>query len=393
MLRLRLSLLLALLLAGCGAPRRQLPELPPPSPLDGPEVYDPVAADEEDPYDDPYAEGEPPRAPPARVPTPSAQPVPRRPHHPPVAPAPVPADLGKDEVELAVVDVGQGDGIVVRTGDGHAMIIDTATKGGGKKLVKFLQKCGLKTADYLVLTHPHADHIAGTELVLKQTEVKEVWLSGMASSSKTYARAIEAVSKSGAQTKLARSGSTVPLGRHVEITVLGPQDPLVKGSRSDVNANSVVLWVRHGEVDFLLMGDAEHETEERVIAVLKARGPPDFEILKVAHHGSRHASSKEFLTVARPDAAVISVAARNRYKHPSEETITRLHAIGAAIYRTDRNGTVRIRSDGKTFRVLPSRGGAQVAPSAHLVVPTPERRLWVSRVPWLPGAPVPMAAF
>ncbi len=386
-----LPLLLVLLLAACGGPR-QLPELPPASPLDGPEVYD-EGEDYEDPVDDPYAE--PARAPVRRHA--GAQPPRRRapappPHVPAEPPAPV-QSLGPAEIELAVVDVGQGDGIVVRTGDGHAMVVDTGTKGGGKKLVKFLQRIGLKTADYLVLTHPHADHIAGTGLVLKQTEFKEVWVSGMPSSSKTYARVIEAINKSGAEMKKARRGSRVPLGRHAEIIVLGPQDPLVKGSRSDVNANSVILWVRHGEVDFLLMGDAEHETEERVIAVLHKRGQPDFEVLKVAHHGSRHASSKEFLTVVRPDVAVISVAARNRYKHPSPETITRLQSAGAAVYRTDRNGTVRIRSDGKTFKMLPSRGGPQVPPSAHLIRPAPERRPWLSWAPWAPATPAAVAAF
>lgn len=143
------------------------------------------------------------------------------------------------------------------------------------------------------------------------------------------------------------------IGENVNLTVLAPEDPLLSGTRSDANANSIVLWIKHGEVDFLLTGDAEKETEERLLEVLRARPPPDFEILKVAHHGSRYASSESFLSRVKPQVALISCGLRNRYKHPAPETLQRLKKVGAKIFRTDLMGTIKVRSDGQKFWVNP----------------------------------------
>ena len=139
------------------------------------------------------------------------------------------------------------------------------------------------------------------------------------------------------------------MGKHVTLTLLGPQMPYLRRTRSDVNANSVVLRVDYGAVRILLTGDAEHETEERLLA----RHPETLraQVLKVAHHGSSHSSTDEFLKHFPSDIAVISCGRNNRYKHPKPEALERIKNMGAKIHRTDLEGTIHIRSDGKTFKV------------------------------------------
>ena len=109
--------------------------------------------------------------------------------------------------------------------------------------------------------------------------------------------------------------------------------------------------MNHGEVDFLRTGDAEEPTEHRLVDVVKGTPMGDLEVLKVAHHGSSHSSTERFLQHFPSDIAVISCGRRNRYKHPKPEALERLKTMGAKIHRTDLEGTIHIRSDGKTFKV------------------------------------------
>ena len=152
-------------------------------------------------------------------------------------------------------------------------------------------------------------------------------------------------------TRTPKRGHKVQFSKDVAITVLAPEVPRISGSRSDANSNSVVLWVNHGEVDFLLTGDAEEPTERRLVDIVRGTPMGDLEVLKVAHHGSSHSSTEEFLKHFPSDIAVISCGRRNRYKHPKPEALDRLKTMGAKIHRTDLEGTIHIRSDGKTFKV------------------------------------------
>jgi competence protein ComEC len=231
------------------------------------------------------------------------------------------------------------------------MVVDAGFKGRGRALVSELRAEGIKDIDLLVLSHPHADHIGGAIHLIKGFNVREIWLSGAPSATKVHLRLLEAINQAEIPTKLVRAGDSRKLGDQVQLAILAPEEPLLTGTRSDANANSIVLWVKHGEIDFLLTGDAEKETEERVLEVLRARPPPDFEVLKVAHHGSRYSSGRLFLSRVSPKVALISCGARNRYRHPAPETLERLRDVGAKIYRTDLHGSIRVRSNGHSFWV------------------------------------------
>ena len=254
-------------------------------------------------------------------------------------------------LEFVMVDVGQGDGMFLHTSDKHTMVVDAGFKGRGRALVSELSARGIRTIDLLVLSHPHADHIGGAIHFVKGFNVKEIWLSGAPSTSRVHLRLLRAIEEAKIPTRIVRSGEKRKLGQDVLLHVLGPEDPLLQGTRSDPNANSIVLWIQHHAVDFLLTGDAESETEERVLEVLRARPPPDFEVLKVAHHGSRYASSRAFLARVKPQIAMISCGRKNRYGHPAPETLERLKAVGAQIFSTAVNGTFSVHSDGQKFWV------------------------------------------
>ena len=251
-----------------------------------------------------------------------------------------------------MINVGQGDGFILRTSTGITLVIDAGTGKGGKAIAEFLQRERISTVDLLVLTHPHADHIAGVPNIMKAATVAAAWVSGYAGSTRTQAKVLEALESSNVPVTAVRRGNKAVLEDAVEITVLAPEDPLIDNSRSDANANSIVLWIKHGEIDFLLTGDAEHETESRVLEVLRGRPPPEFEVLKVAHHGSRHASSKKFLNRVRPQVALISCGLKNRYKHPHPDTLGRLEEFGVQVFRTDLHGMVQLRSDGENILII-----------------------------------------
>ena len=260
--------------------------------------------------------------------------------------------LRAGQIEFAMIDVGQGDGLVLRTSAGVTIVVDTGTGSGGKAIAGYLAQQRIASIDLLILTHPHADHIGGVTHILQSTKVSAAWVSGYAGQTRTQARVLEEFEQRGVPTTAVRRGNQAILDGGVELNVLAPQDPLLQNSRSDANANSVVLWIKHGEVDFLLTGDAEAETETRVLEALRGRPPPDFEVLKVAHHGSRYASSDTFLKRVKPQVALISCGRNNRYKHPHPDTLGRLEHRGAQIFRTDLHGTIRLRSDGENILVI-----------------------------------------
>jgi len=199
--------------------------------------------------------------------------------------------------------------------------------------------------EVMVATHPHTDHIGGLIAVLDAFDVDEIWLNGDTSTSQTYSQFKSAVDSEGAQVHVARRGDTIQAG-NLTFNVLNPVN--LGGTTND---NSIVLSLSYGQVDFLFTGDAEQEAE----ASMLAEGiVPDVEILKVGHHGSRTASSVQFLQAARPEYAIYMAGQGNSYGHPHEETIVNLCEVGAEIYGTDIHGTITVTTNGVTYDVLPA---------------------------------------
>ncbi len=245
------------------------------------------------------------------------------------------------------IDVGQGDAILADLGETEILI-----DGGGKSpgVVDYLQNYVDGPIEVIVATHPHADHIGGLIEVLEQFEVNEVWHNGDESTSKTYAEFMDGVDAEGADVHIARLHDTIEAG---ELSLYVHHPAELVGS---TNNNSIVLHLQYGKTDFLFTGDAEQEAEGQMM-MLSSVQIPEVEVLKVGHHGSRTASSLDFLQITSPEVAIYMCKEGNSYGHPHEETITKLNSIGATTYGTDSFGTITVITDGTTYSVQTDNDG------------------------------------
>src|SRR5438067_1079314 len=297
------------------------------------------------------------------------------------------------ELQVHVLDVGpiEGDSILIISPTGKSVLIDAGDAGKGKVVLDALKRYKVERLDYFVATHPHPDHIGGADEVLSAVKVGTVIDNGVdlstpapspppakkgskpapaATPAKKHAKTVtgffdeykDAVQKSGAQHEKAQPGQKYDLGGGAILTVLAPSEPFfikeqMKTGGNDVNANSIVLRLDYGDFSMLFMGDAEAQSEERLLGKdieLKAK------VIKIAHHGSKYATSENFLKRVQPEAAIISDGAWNRYGHPSQSVLDRLKAMNAKVFRTDLQGEITIttkgRGDsGKLYEIKPAR--------------------------------------
>ena len=244
-----------------------------------------------------------------------------------------------ENLTVYFIDVGQGDSILLDLNDTE-VLIDGGDESPG--VVSYIDDYIDGSLEVMVATHPHADHIGGLIGVLNAFEVDEIWLNGDTSTSATYSQFMSAVNSEGAEVHVARRGDTIHAG-NLTFNVLNPVN--LSGT---INNNSIVLSLSYGQVDFLFTGDAEQEAEASMLAVGIV---PDVEILKVGHHGSRTASSMQFLQAAKPECAVYMAGQGNSYGHPHQETLTALTQVAAETYGTDTCGTIVVTTDGKSFSV------------------------------------------
>jgi competence protein ComEC len=256
---------------------------------------------------------------------------------------------GAGRLTLHFVDVGQGDAAVLRTPNGHFVVIDAGPRdarfdAGESRVVPLLQREGADAVDVLIASHAHLDHVGGFGAVLRALPVGTVVEPATPGTDSTYREMLGAVGRSGAAWDAARRGEEFTVDS-VRFTILHP-DTTWSGWGVDLNDDSVVLLVRYGGFRAIFMGDAGEAPE----AALRGRvGHVD--LLKVGHHGSRTASGSAWLRELSPAVAVLSVGSHNRYGHPSPDALQRLGAQRATIWRTDQEGTVTVTTDGRHVEV------------------------------------------
>ena len=271
-------------------------------------------------------------------------------------------------VRVVVLDVGQGDGILVEGGRGGRLVID----GGpdpGRLLIALDERLPPwdRRIDMLVLTHPHEDHVAGLAALLSRYRIGRVYEPGMLGPGPGYRAWTAALAGGGPPRGRLATGDRLQLD-DVHFRVLWPDPDQVPERPPDggtaINNVSIVLL---GEFDghrVLLAGDIEEQIDPQLLR----RGLPQVDLLKVAHHGSRTSSTPAFLDAVRPRVAVVSSGKGNPYGHPAPATIDRLHAIARATYRTDTDGTVEVSFDGPSVKVRTTgpRRVAADAPAANV---------------------------
>jgi len=258
------------------------------------------------------------------------------------------------------LDVGQGDATLL-VGPDFTILID-AGRHDRADVVPHLEALGVTAIDLFILTHPHADHVGQCAAVVRRFPVREAWLAGSEHATLSYERCLDALLETGAGYHEPRAGEVVELGA-ARLEVLHPAELV-----GDLNNDSIAVRVVYGDVMLLFTGDAEAEAE----AAMLARGlPMRAHVLHMGHHGSRTSSTAAFLAAVLPEVAIYSAGLGNSYGHPHTEALARVAAVGAVIYGTDVNGTIRVTTDGRTYEVVPERGGPLAGPSAELRVSAP----------------------
>jgi competence protein ComEC len=235
------------------------------------------------------------------------------------------------------INIGQGDSALIESPNGKNILVDSGPSRSWNALQNYLNKRGIKKIDLLINSHPHADHIGNAARIIENYGVKVILDSGFAHPIRAYRDLLDAIDTHKASLKLARKGRKINIGDNLFIEILGPQTPLIRGSRSDANSNSIIFKLSYGKHSILFTGDAEEETEQRL---LMGGDNLSATILKVAHHGSRHASGHSFLAAVRSKLAVISCSQKNRYGHPAKETLHRLKQKDMKIWVTAQQGTL-----------------------------------------------------
>ena len=264
-------------------------------------------------------------------------------------------------VELHVLDVGQGDAILLRTDAGRWVLFDAgpAWPGGdaGRSTVLpyVLRRGG--SLEAFVLSHPHTDHVGGAASVLAAMHPHTYWDAAFAGGSESYSLSLNAARKYGIEWHRVHPGDSVTLDG-VTLTFLAPDSVWTVGLK-DPNLASTIAVVRFGVVRFLLVGDAERGEEDWLLRQHREELRAD--VLKVGHHGSSTSSSDAFLAAVHPDVAIISVGAGNKYGHPSADVLRALSLVGAAVLRTDEAGTVIVRTDGARIEIEAGGDRWQVA--------------------------------
>ena len=259
---------------------------------------------------------------------------------------------------VSILDVGQGDAILVEGSRGGRLLID-----GGPDPDRLLVALDRRIPpwdrriDALILSHPHEDHVAGLALLLERYHVSRVFEPGMRGPGPGYAAWLRELAGPGAPIRLSLAAGDRLAVDEIDLNVLWPirgQVPAVPpDGGTGINNVSVVLLGQVGPRRFLLMGDVE----EGIDPSLLTEGLPHVDLLKVAHHGSRTATTQAFVDAVRPAVAVASAGAGNPYGHPARATLDRLAASGARVLRTDRDGSVVVgfEAAGMTVRTEGAR--------------------------------------
>lgn len=244
---------------------------------------------------------------------------------------------GADLVRVHFLDVGQGDAALIDCGTVE-VLIDGGDNGAGEDVVAYLAPYVDGALDYVIATHPDADHIGGLDEVLAAYPVGEVIDSGRTSDTKTYADYWAAVQAEGC-TLSYDEDRILPLSDNTVLSLLETGD-----AWGDSNACSVVAQLTCGNVQVLFTGDMTAQVEAATLPLFG-----DIDVLKVAHHGSASSTSQAFLDVVRPECAVISYGQGNRYGHPTAQVLQRLLDQGISVYGTGKSGPIVLTTDGTTY--------------------------------------------
>lgn len=246
------------------------------------------------------------------------------------------------KMNVHFLDVGQGDAIFIQAPNGKTMLVDAGTKEYGDTVVAYLKAKNVEKLDYVVATHPDADHIAGLAAVLDSFTVGEFINSGKAHTTMTYEKLLETVLSKNIRYTEPKAGDLIDLDPNVKTQVLA-----VNAQASDTNDASIVLKLTYQNMSFLLMGDADAGIEDQIAKKYDISAT----ILKAGHHGSNSSSLIGFLQKVNPKAVILSYEEGNSYGHPHKEVLSNIKTVGTKAYATAQDGTIIVTTNGQSYSI------------------------------------------
>ncbi len=253
-------------------------------------------------------------------------------------------------MDIVFIDVGQGDSAVIKLPNGKTMLVDTGYRSrkvdmGKEMVVPVLNHLGIRQINWLVLSHPHSDHIGGTMSVLEAVYADTLIDTDIHYGSFTYNQILETVDRDQIVYLNGFATKTMRLDNQIYLQFFHPDTS--HEVDHNINNRSLVFKLIHGKNTILFTGDAELEAEADM---LRFGSSLESDIIKVGHHGSITSTSTEFLNLVNPQTAVISVGEKNKFNHPSHVVVERLQSHGCSVLRTDESGAIWFRSDGRSFK-------------------------------------------
>lgn len=256
----------------------------------------------------------------------------------------------EDFVEF--LDVGQGDSVLIKSGDAVALI-DFGMKDDGTKIQRYLRRMGIERLELAVITHHHSDHMGGFLRVAEKIKIEKLVMNDTTAEDgeiELYNEVLSVVNSKNIELVLPKAEQSFKIGNAV-LSILS-----CDGSASEENNRSVVSRLDISGKSFLFTGDCDADTER---SLMKSRSIK-CDVLKMGHHGSASSSNSGFLSLAQPKIAIASCGYDNTYNHPSKYALLRYKELGIKIYRTDLDGNIRFvfYSDKEDFEILTERGAA-----------------------------------
>jgi len=271
----------------------------------------------------------------------------------------------QSKLKVHFLDVGQGDSEFIELPNGQTMLIDAGNLNNGNGIVSYIKNLKHNKIDYLITTHPHADHIGGMTSVVNNLDIGKIYMPKKSTTTKTFENLLLAIKNKGLKINTAKAGMNLLNANNLKIDMIAP----VGSSYKNLNDYSAVIKLTYGSNSFLFMGDASNISENQITENVKA------DVLKVGHHGSATSTSGEFLNKVSPKYAVIEVGKGNSYGHPKADTLKRLSNLNAKVYRTDECGTIIFTSDSKTITVDKKASSIKEnAPSVTNKIVTPKSK-------------------
>lgn len=249
------------------------------------------------------------------------------------------------KIQVHFLDVGEADATFIELPNKKAMLIDGGEAKNSKDIISYIKSLGYERIDYVIGTHPHADHIGGLSEIIKTFDIGAIYMPKVVATSKTYENLLRTISTKGQKIKTGATGVEVINEEELQALIVAPN----KDKYTGYNNYSIVLKLTYKSVSYLFTGDIEVKSEKEIVGDIKS------DVLKVSHHGSNTSSSKYFLDKVKPKYAIISVGANNKYGHPNNETIDRINKYTNYIYRTDINGNIIVSSDGDNILIETER--------------------------------------